>query len=95
MKHIFLFLLIAALLTPAVYITTQQPRFSFNAQHFGLILLRGGYRSYWLVFSDGIILDGTNRSVLLKEDGSLERYGYRIIPKYQHADIRKLNLKAR
>lgn len=37
------------------YLLTQQPKLSLNSQQFGLMLLKGGYRSWFLSFSDGTV----------------------------------------
>lgn len=76
------------LLWPTVYVGMQQPRLSLNSERFGLILMRGGYRSWFLRFSDGHTFDqaGKWRSVVIGEDHW--RYGYRIIPQFSHCDLR-------
>lgn len=73
------------------YVGTQKPRLSWNSEQFGLILLKGGYRSWFLRFSDGHTVDG--RSVVIDERKGTMRYGYRWWPTYSHVDIRKLKLE--
>lgn len=49
------------------HVSSQQPRLSLNAEQFGLILLKGGYRSWFLSFSDGKTWDsnGVLRSIVI------------------------------
>lgn len=90
MKIFFLVLLLIA--TPSIYILTQQPRLSLNAEQFGLMLCKGRYRSWYLSFCDGkMIQNGKMVPVImeLQPDGSTTaRPGYRIIPKFRHLDMR-------
>lgn len=73
-------------MVPLFYIASQKPKLSLNSQQFGLILLRGGYRSWFLSFSDGQDIHG--RSVVIADDQKSLRTGYRLIPKYNHFDMR-------
>lgn len=72
------------------YVGTQKPRLSLNSEQFGLMLLRGGYRSWFLRFSDGTTPDG--KSVVIDEKAGTMRFGYRWWPTYSHVDIRKLKI---
>lgn len=72
----------------SAYIVSQQPHFSCNPEQFGLILLKGGYRSWFLSFSDGkVYRDGKWVSVVLDEQRGTMRQGYRLWPKFTHCDV--------
>lgn len=83
-------LVVCGLCAWSAYIASQEPKLSLNAQQFGLVLLKGRYRSWFLSFSDGQSLD--RRSVVFTkvdpEGRALAwRYGYRIWPRYSHLDM--------
>lgn len=73
----------------AAYIATQQPKFSLNRQQFGLMLLKDGYRSYFLSWSDGEDMV-TGEHFHIK--GTNWHRGCRIIPRFQHLDLRGLEV---
>lgn len=59
------------------YCLTQQPKVSVNSEFAKLMLLRGGYRSWTIYYSDGLVLnpDGTTTN--------LWRF-----PHFAHVDVR-------
>jgi hypothetical protein len=71
----------------AIHISRQYPKFYHDSEHFGLIMVKGGYRSWFLSWSDGKMVgrDGRMHSVI--NDGRL-RFGYRVWPRYEHVDLR-------
>jgi hypothetical protein len=63
------------------YCLTQHPKIAVNSEYAKLMLLRGGYRSWTIYWSDGLRLnpDGTTTN--------LWRW-----PTFAHADVRRLNI---
>lgn len=88
-------LLVLILSAPLVYILSQQPKLSLNSQQFGLMLLKGRYRSWFLSWSDGFYFDdkGRRQSVVIGPDGAF-RDGYRIVPRLSHMDMRDVELQS-
>jgi hypothetical protein len=71
------------------YIASRQPRVWCNRESAGLMLLRGGYRSWSVWFCDGFTeIDGRFQPVVI-ENGRV-RLGYYRWPRFRHCDVRSL-----
>lgn len=99
--RILIALLAASILGIGFYIASQKPKLSLDPQQFGLMLLKGRYRSWLLSFSDGKMFDANSKkwvSVVIRynsrvgivytNDTPEVRNGYRIIPRFSHVDMR-------
>lgn len=72
----------------AVHISRQYPGFRCNSEHFGFFLVKGGYRSWFLSWSDGKTQDSQGRWHSVVIDGDRLRFGYRVVPRFEHTDLR-------
>ncbi len=99
---IVIIVLILAIIGSFIY---QQGCFRIDNERAGVIFLRGGYRAYWVRYSEGMMWANSDskhkREVFyrINEDGFLEKVtrGYDFEPKnmwcfprFEHADAREL-----
>jgi hypothetical protein len=71
------------------YLASQQPKIWCNRQGAGIILLKGGYRSWTMRFCDGeAFIDGKMQPVVITPTGCRKGYFWR--PQFGHLDVRGL-----
>lgn len=75
------------------YLCSQAPKWSWHLEQFGLVLTKGGYRSWTLSWCDCEVYDGHWRAVVVNKDRTGYRFGYRVWPKFVHCDVRNLKTK--
>jgi len=77
-----------ALIASVVYFINQQGQVKLGRGDVGIIMVRGGYRSWIWSFNDGYCFasDGKWRSFYFNESdtNAVMHFGYRLIPKYRH-----------
>ena len=76
MKWVVIALLLCILVS---YFIFQQGKFRVNNERAGFFLLRGGYRAWWIRYSNGMTWDNKGKRIDLW-----------YFPKFEHCDVRKI-----
>ena len=80
------------------YFFYQQGKFRIDNERVGFFLLRGGYRAWWIRYSNGMTyygnvlmqkqVDGTYKEVATNNKGRWVNLW--CFPKFEHCDVRKI-----
>jgi len=71
----------------ALYVKIEQGKFHCDHGQAGLLLTRGYYRSYTLMWNEGYLWSGTNFVPVYYSRGRLEVGSY-VIPRFHHLSLR-------